>query len=65
MAQRAALNSVLDRLKGGTLSKRDARALLNAFATWADKRLPGDEWDEVVTLERTLFGMPLEERETA
>ena len=62
MAKRASFNSVVDRLKGGTLSKRDAQVLLNAFATWADARLPNDEWDEVVSLERSLFGKTLEEK---
>lgn len=65
MTQKAAFESVVARLKNGNVSKKDAQILLDAFSSWADKRLPGDEWDEVVTLERSLFGRTLQEKEEA
>lgn len=62
MTQREQFSNVLDRLKTGKLSKPDAQRLVDALSSWADKRLPDDLWDEVVTLERTLFGTTLQEQ---
>lgn len=65
MTQRDQFENVLARLKAGKVTKKDAQRILDAFTSWADKRLPNDAWDEVVKLEMTLFGRTIQEQEAA
>ncbi len=52
----------LERLNTGKATKAEAHLLLDALGTWADKRLPGDVWDDALRLERLMFGKTLSEQ---
>ncbi len=62
VSKRAALELVVGKLKEGRLTRDEAQLVLDAFGTFVEKRWKGDQWDEVLSLEMSLFGKALIEK---